>query len=510
MQEHSATDKEIARRIRIQMAGGYDVQRVINDSFAAKTRPGVKERRAIADAKAEVGRVQSRFSALAADEDRLVELEDQQRSAKKAERELKMLGDAIELAGLRKIGDNLDEELASFPSSLDCFTGDEIDYVDQQESDLDGCESAIKALELEVAETITRIRLARFDAQRPTSSDLSSWMMRVSDLRDQERNLRGAREKDDQAKAALASAEFILGGKDHAGSAPDLSFEAIDQVAAFVKRCDDLDGRGAALRGRLEALESTASPEDRDTLIRGAGVLREWLSAPQTAHIKIPAWLLAGCAVMSALAVVLAYFLAPLWIGLAGLGAGVLLVVFFLSTIGQDAGAELLRLARQFEGSGLGKPESWSRKDVSLLLVDLDQRIMKANLAEEQTAQRTMVQSQLEQLQREKLEHESARVELQSGVGVQMVSDLSLADLVYRYRAVHDASRALAEASTLVDNITTQCSRTIKDACAFLEPFGYEISTDAAGLEADLVGLKDRLAEYDNGVALRKSATSLL
>ena len=35
MQEHSSTDKEIARRIRIQMAGGYDVPRVPSSSSSS-------------------------------------------------------------------------------------------------------------------------------------------------------------------------------------------------------------------------------------------------------------------------------------------------------------------------------------------------------------------------------------------------------------------------------------------------------------------------------------------
>ena len=510
MQEHSATDKEIARRIRIQMAGGYDVQGVINEGFAAKTRPGANERRAITEAKAEVGKVQSKFSALAADEDRLVGLENQRRRAKKAARELKLLDGAIELAKLRKNREDLDEDLASYPSNLDAFTGDEIGYFDQQERDLADCYSAIKALETEVAGANTKIELARLNTQRPTSANLKSWTGRLSDLRDQERDLRSACETEGQAKATLAAAELALGGESAAGALPDLSTDAIDQVAAFVKRCDELNGKEAALKGQLDLLDSAEVPESRDTLIRGASALRDWLSAPQTARSKLPVWLLYGFAVISALGVLLAYFLGPIWIGLAGLGGGALLFTYLSSIIKQEAGAELRLLARQFNECGLEMPDSWSREDVSRCLADLDQRIAKANSAEDRAAQLAMVQSQLEQFRREETEHETVRAELQSRVGVEVTSDLSLAQLMYRYRSLYDASASLAEASALVDNLISRCSGTRKKACDYLAPYDYETKNDAIGLEADFLNLKDRLADYDAATALRVSATRRL
>jgi len=506
MQEHSATDQDIARRIRIQMAGGYDVRRVIHEGFATKKRSGANERREIIEARAEVGTVRTRFSALADDEDRLVELEEQQRGANKAGRELKMLDEAIELARLRKSIDSFNESLDSFPPSLDAFTGDEIDSVAQQESDLGDCDLAIEGFELDVEKADEKIRLANLDAQRPAPSNLKSWTTRVTDLRDQERDLRNARKDEVTAKADLASATSAFDGDGVADSVSDFSTEAIDQVAAFVKRRDELNGEGASIRARLELLEPAASFEDRDKLVHGAGLLRDWLSTPRSAHIELPSWLFIVCAAVSVLGVVLAYYSNPLWIALSGFGIGVLTATLLSRNITKDAGVRLPMLASQFDDCGLGVPDRWSRRDVSILLSDLEQRIAKANMAEEQAAQRTMVQVQLDRLKREEADHDNERAELQKKVGVRVASELSLADLVYRYRAFHDASKMMAEASALVDNTNTLCSASVEGACAFLAPFGYEPKSDAAGLDADLLHLKDRLGEYDNAIESRDSA----
>ena len=508
MQEHSATDQEIARRIRVQMAGGYDVRRVIESSFATKKNSGAKERRQISKAKANVGKVRSEFSALGNDEDRLVELEGQQRDARNAERELKKLDEAIELARLRKNIDGLDEDLAAFPEHLDVFTGDEIDDVEQQESDLGDCDVSIDGFETDVKEADERIRLARLNTDRPSPSDLVSWGSRVSDLRDLERDLRDARRDEAEARATLESGHLAFDPDGVAGSVPDISSEAVDKVAALVKRRDVLNGKAATLRGQLDLLEPEATAEDRDKLVHGAGLLRDWLSMPGSAQTAIPSWLLILCAAVSVLGVALIYYFDPLWAALSGLGVGAMVALLLSRNLTKSSGVNLQALASQFENCGLEGPDRWSRKDVSLLLSNIEQRTAKANISEEQVGQRKRIHAQLQQLQDDETKHKVARDELQKEVGVEIASDLSLADLVYRYRAFHDASKSVAEATAHVSAASTVCSESIEGACAFLTPYGYEEKSDAAGLDANLMDLRDRLSKYDSALNTRNSATS--
>ena len=510
MQERNAADLHIAWQIRVQMAGGYDIQGVIEQSFSVKRKLGVKERREIGELRRSVGEVRSRFGELAADEDRLVELEERQQEAKTAEREHRILDAAIELAGLRKTVESLDADLTLFPSDLDVFTGDEIERVDRLERELADCDSKIEGDRAEEEGAEDKIRDTHLDAQQPEQTDLMGWTTRVDELREQERELRSAREKEEQQKAELASALANLGGAPLSGVVPDLSDKAMDEVAAFVKQRDELTGRGSVLRTQDELLESGALTESRDDLIRGASFLRDWLAAPQTADIKIPVWLLVVAAVGVVLGIVLAYFQDVLWLALSGIGAGMLFIVMFPSIVRKGIAEERPIYVSKFEQCGLEKPDDWSRDSVSQLLHAIEQRIAKANLADEQDAQHALIKVQLEQLERDEAEHGERRVKLQEKVGIDIASDLTLADLMHRYKSYRDASEALVGANALVISISKMCSVIAEDARSFLSPYGYEPKDDAAGLEAQLLDLKERLSSYNNAIELRGLARKRL
>ncbi|HED13049.1 MAG TPA: hypothetical protein ENI62_05235 [Gammaproteobacteria bacterium] len=510
MQEDNDTDLDIARQIRVQMAGGYDIQGVINQSFTVKGKLGVKERREIGELRRSVGEVRSRFGKLAADEDRLVELEERQQEAKEAEREQRVLDPAIELAGLRKTVEGLDANLTSYSSDLDTFTGDEIERVDRLESELTDCDSKIEGDRAEEEGAEDKIRDTHLDARRPEQTDLMGWTTRVDELREQERELRSAREKEEQQKAELASALANLGGIPPSGVVPDLSDKAMDKVAAFVKQRDELTGRGAGLRAQVELLESGASTESRDDLIRGASFLRDWLAAPQTADIKIPVWLLVVAAVGVVLGIILACFQDVFWLALSGVGVGMALVAMFPSVMRKGVANERPIYVGKFEQCGLEKPDDWSRDSVSQLLHAIEQRIAKANLADEQDAQHALIKVQLEQLERDEAEHEERRVKLQEKVGIDIASDLTLADLMHRYKTYRDASEALVGANALVISRSKTCSGIAENARSFLSPYGYEPKDDAAGLEAQLLDLKEQLSSYNNAIELRGLARKRL
>jgi exonuclease SbcC len=510
MQEDNAADLDIARQIRVQMAGGYDIQRVIDSGFSVKRKLGVKETRTISELRHSVGKVRSRFLELAADEDRLVELEEQQQEAKEAEREQRVLDPAIELAGFRKAMDGFDAELTSYSSDLEAFTGDEIERLDRLEMELADSDSKIEDDKEEVEGAEDKIRIARLDAQRPEQTDLMGWTTRIDQLREQERELQSARKNEEQQKTELTSASANLGGEPPFGVAPDLSDKAMDEVAAFVKQRDELTGRGSVLRSQAKLLESVALTESRDSLLRGAGFLRDWLSAPQSADIKVPAWLLVVAVIGVVLGVALAYFQDVFWLALSGVGAGMGFIAIFPSIMRKGVADERSIYVGKFEQCGLKKPDDWSRDSISQLLHDIEQRIAKANLTGEQDAQLALIKVQLEQLERDEAKHEKIRAKLQEKVGVDVASDLTLADLMHRYQTYRNASESLIGASALVISISKTCSGITEDVRSFLSPYGYDPKDDAAGLDAQLLDLKGRLSSHNNAAELRVSTRKRL
>ena len=510
MQERNSADLDIARQIRVEMAGGYDIQKVIGQSFSIKRNLGNKERRDILGLQSDVVKVRGRFSELAADEDRLVELEEMLKKAKEAERERGILDTAIDLAGLRNTIEGLDAELTSYSPDLDAFTGEEIDHVDRLESEIDDCDSKIEGDRMEVGRAEDKIKNTHLDAQLPEQADLMEWTTRLNELRELERELRSAREKEEQKKAELASALGNLGGVPPSGVMPDLSDKAMDEVAAFVKQGDELTGRGAELRIQDELLESGAKTENLDNLLRGAALLRDWLSAPKAEDVNVSTWLLVVAIIGVVVGLVLAYFQDVYWLALSGFGAGIALVAMFPSIMRKGAEDKRPIYVGQYEQCGLEKPDDWSRDSVSQRLHAIEQRIAKANLADEQGVQHARIKVKLEQHMRDEAEHEETRVKLQEKVGIDIASELTLAELMHRYKSFRDANEAHVGANALVISISKQCSGITEDARFFLSPFGYEPKNDAAGLDAQLQDLKERLRNYNDAIEIRRSAKKRL
>ena len=510
IQEENATDLDIARQIRVQMAGGYDIQGLINRSFTVKRKLGANEARKIGELRRGVAEVRNRFNELAADEDRLVELEKRQQEAKNAERERGILALAIELAELGKAVEDLDGNLASYSSDLVSFTGDEIQCIDRLESDLSDCNAKIERYREELSEAEEKIRETRLDAQQPEQTEIKAWTISIGELREQERELHNARDEEAKKNAELAAALRDLGGVPPADVVPDLSDESINEVAVFIKQRDELTGRGSVLRTQIELLESPTSTENRDDLIQAAGFLREWLTAPQVMGIKPPAWLLVSAGIGFVLGIALSYLYSAYWLALSGVGAGMVFIALFPSMMRKRSADDRRMYESKFEQCGLGCPDSWSFEAVSELLAALEQRIAKATLVNEQGAQRTLIETHLTALGRDEGEHEKKRAELKAKVGVDIASDLSLADILYRYKAYRAASKALDGACARVTSISDSCSGAAEGACSFLSPYGYESKDDAAGLEAQILDLKERLNDYTNALQLQKSARQRL
>lgn len=506
MQEHNAADKDIAQQIRIQMAGGYDIQKVIDRGFFVKRKLGGKETSEIRQLRGSVGEVRSRFDKLAVDQDRLVELKERQIEAKDAEQEHRVLDSAIELADLRSVVDDLDASLLSYSPHIDTFTGDEIERVAAFETELGACDSKIETDSTEVVEAEIKIKDAHLDDQRPNQTDLREWAARLTSLREQEHEFSGARQSKEQRDAELEHALVNLGGDFPVGVAPDLSNKALDEVAAFVKRRDELTGRGSALRAQVELLGSHAKTDNRDSLIRGVDILRNWLSASQAGAVKVPVGWLIGSVIGVVVGIVLTYIYDNSWLALSAFGGGMAFMAMFSSKKKQGAADEGQLYAGQYTQCELDEPDDWSRGSVTKLLHAIEQRLAYASLADEKEAQLAPIKLELKQLEREEHGHEETRVKLQKELGVDIASDLTLADLMYRCQAYRSASEAVVGANTLVTNISEICSGISEDACSFLSAYGYELKKDAAGLEAQLAELKERLNSYNIAIKSRERA----
>jgi len=510
IQESNATDIDLARQIRIQMAGGYDVPTVISNGFLVRRNFGARESKYIGELRRSVTAVQRRFGELADDEDRLRELKEQQQEAKAAEQEHRILDSAIELAGLRSEVESLDADLTSLPSELANFTGDESERIDQLEAELCACESNIESHGVELKSAAKDIEEANLDAQQPKQTDLTAWSARIDGLREREHELLNAENTEEQKEAEVKSAMVNLGWDDALGVVPNLSDEALDEVSDFIKQRDELTGRGSGLQTQLELSKPDSPTESLESLLLGAGLLRDWLSAPQTVNVKPPAWLLVAAVIGVGIGIALAYYLGAVWLALSGIGFGLAFAAMVPSVVKSAVTDDRALQVIKFEQCGLEQPGSWSRVSVSQLLLRIDQRIAKANLANKQEARFELINVQLEKFKSDEGESEKLRAQLHEQLGVDVASDLTLADLMQRYHTYRDASAELAGAEGVIKSISEKCSKIIEGVDSFLSLYGYEAEEDASGLAAQLVGLKDRLNCYNSAMTVRELAQGRL
>ena len=510
MQEDYPTDLEIAQHIRVQMAGGFDVRKIIDNKFSKKRNIGATERHDVGDAKHAVTDIKGRFDALSADEDRLADLEDSLQSARKAEREDRFLEKAIDLAKCRKNAERLTADVAIYPPAMEELRGDEAEQLNRLEEDLSDSNSTINNLESETQSADERIQQANFDAEKPQSEEIRSWLIRINVLRDLERDLLSAKQDESEGNETLSSAKAHLGGNVQENSPPDISDAALEKIESLITRRDTLIGQGAALRESIKLLETEPPQRDLDQVDRGANLLRDWLSASRISYKRYPTWLFVVCAIVTVCGVVLAFYVNAAWLVLSGLGVGAAVVAASPSLLQKDFGGEQRLIVNQYKASDQEAPSEWSRGKVSQRLRDLENEVAGLKLTRKQNAQRELIEAQLAEHQRTEEEHGRKREELKTETGVDVDSDITFAELVSRYRAYREADSKLKATQARITRIVGQCTAITADAGSYLTAFGYDPGTSSAEYEACLNALKDRLTEYENASDLSRTANERL
>ena len=507
MQEDNKSDLNIAREIRVQMAGGYDLQSIIAQSFSTKQKTGAKERRELIELRNKLKHVESHFSSLAGDEDRLIALDTELGEARSAEYELRLLESAIELAEHRSALADFGKQLSDYSTDLDNFIGDESAQIRQLDQSLSDCDTAIELDATALQETKLAIEAANLTSRQVQATDIQAWIRRIELLAEQERKLSEARNKEEQYKAEFAAASKQLNGD--SAATLDLSDEAIAMATDFVRERDELSARGSALAAQYKLLDAPPPAESRDKLMRAASFLRDWLSTPQSTETKLPASLVMSATFFVVIGGAPAYFHTPLWLALSALGGG-LLTATLLMYLGKSKDDLRSVYQNKFEQCYEQAPEEWSVDAVTQHLSELEKSIAHAALAEEQRAQLAPIKIQQDELKLAETELNNKQSELQRQTGTEISSALGLADLLNRYQAYRSTSLALSGAKESATNIAAAYAKRSKEACDFLAPYDYKTQQDATGLSTQLLDLKERLTSHTGATKLHATTNSRL
>jgi energy-coupling factor transporter ATP-binding protein EcfA2/uncharacterized protein YjbJ (UPF0337 family) len=193
-------DRELATEFRRELEGGYDLA-AVRDGFARGARYGQRERDALTRAEAGLATVLQQQSGLAAEEDRLAELNEQLAAAKDGARRVGLLEAAKKHARAERQAAVYRGRLAELPDALADMTGREGADADRLSQDVAAERAKLDELDRKLASLAGKVG----KGELPEPAELEAAELRVLELRDEERKLAEA-EAEFERRRAMAKA----------------------------------------------------------------------------------------------------------------------------------------------------------------------------------------------------------------------------------------------------------------------------------------------------------------
>ncbi len=283
----SAGEAEMAfaRRIAIELAGGYDLEAALAAVPPLDSRRGTVQgthEKAVREA----GRLQRELRELAADEDRLPELEERLEAADDAASRARLAREAATFARVRERIARLRTEAAGLPPELDRLSGDEETRLRELQRDREEAREAVDETTREVARIGEALEATRLPGPSPAIGVLDSWKDRAGRLREAASLLASLRM---ELASAAARARDAAGGL-FAGEPVPLDAAGIGELETALADREEAAAEvaaGEALARAWSAAAREADPEAVRRLREGALALRRWLAA---APGRIPLW----------------------------------------------------------------------------------------------------------------------------------------------------------------------------------------------------------------------------
>jgi energy-coupling factor transporter ATP-binding protein EcfA2 len=489
------TDRDLADRIRVRMAGGYDL-RPVAARFEIRRTHGRTEEREVSEAERELRRLEGERRRLAEEEDGLAALRAQLEDARSAAAECEQLREALALARLRLELAAVERQLEPYPAAMATLRGDELERLDEIYKEVADTQRDLEDLMRRIEEANAAVHACRLPDGPVDDATLNEWIERARklDFIGTERNR--AVEQERQAIAAADQARRLLGAEAEGIDLAGLDGAALDEVDAWVAEAHSLRERRRALEARLMG----AAPEDNETaptlddLRRGRDALRDWLASAAP-----PTWIV-GPRVRTSLAVAAiaaaagAIFIHPAFWPVAGAAIGALALSLFA---GAMPGTERASAETRFRQLPLDPPASWRHDAVRSRLEVLEASVLAAQRAHDHRVEREAIQQQIGELANQQRASDGTRRGLAERLPIDPgVSDLRLAELAGRIRDWRAAEQRRTEAAATIEGHDEDRRRRLEKICAFLRGRVDQEPKDALGAQSLLDDLKDRGASW--------------
>jgi len=480
-------ERELARRIAVELAGGYDLEAALAAVHVPDPRRGQAHAR-LDGARQRVRELEREHEALAGEEAELPGLEAELARARQAQELLPLAEAAVELAGIREEIATLEAEIATLPGGLERLSGDEAERIGEIRARLGETRAEIEELERGRREAEAEIVRLRLRGEPPTAGALAAWEERARRLEEAARELAGVEEELASARAEAEEASPAPG----AGPAGALDPERVAGLERALARVGELEAELAAAGARLRFWRSLGRRELADELPRlerADGTLRRWLAAARGALPAPPGWAaLALAGAWAAAALALGW---PPWPAaiLAGAGAAWL------------AAARLARRAPRPDPADLPgdlAPAAWTEAEVRRALDRVAARLARARQAEEAARRAEEAEAARGEVERrlEAARREAAAVAEALGLDPRL-PELSLLDRARRLERWHAARARAAGLEGRRRELAGRVERELGALGELLAGLGLEPPAVPEGCLAAMVELRRRLERLE-------------
>ncbi len=496
----------MARRIGLEMLGGYDLEAAAAaiGAEATPSRPE-KKRGELETAMQRLTEAREQAAATAEQATRIDALREQITRAQAAHGDVQRLERLIERRRAIDEGLMRSAELASLDPRLERLRGDERTRLDDLRMGRMRHETELVAATDRSREAQRRIAAAELPEGGVPEAVLTRLESLAATLADLERSRLAAEETFAAAESSAADCRRVLG--------PAVDASRLAEAGAvvpedFARHARDLAGHRARLaeheaaRGRwtreTDELAAAAVGADVAATQRACDALADWLATPEIASgppARFSAPLLAAAAVILALTAALAVLAHPMWAA-----AAVIAVAFAWlarpargggrvagdpGNPGDPGGREIAR--RNFERLGQPGPDAWAPEAVSRALQSLQATLAAAAVRQER--QRLLAErARTLEAEQEAIDGDGRRLAedgraLLAPFGITFDADRSdwLANLGRTVADWHAARREVLAAGERVESLDRRIAAVAADFASVAAPFA---AVDAAGLDA--------------------------
>ena len=491
-----ADNREFARAIAREAAGGYDLERARNDMGLATafSRPR-KHIRELQEAEDTVATLQREDQTLQREERELESLRAELSEAISASERIRLLElarmhtDALMELSERRIA------LEAFPEAVRRMTGDEYEAAKQLRFQLAAAqtrqERASSALELQTNELAATgfAGTAVPHTLVVTLRDRLELAQRVASRIEQ------AERQRESASARLNLARRRIASDITDEQLATFETEGLHALSSQVSEMRDLENTIELQKRIWDWLGAIERPTDSEPLRNGVAILQQYMGtirAQNVEQVGYHRWLMLGGAVVIVLEAIGLAIAASPWLLLLALLAAPLVVLALGRPSGSDNQAHHLR--EEFARLGLASPEAWSESEVQNRLAELQREVSNATLEAEKFHRWDSFASSRQETQARLDAFKHTHQELQNIYGA-VAANLDPASLRLTVESLESWRRAaeeLADATANASSARTLLEKTLAEISADIQSVGGDAVTDVSQAAAAIEELASR------------------